>query len=103
MPKVHGVGCPLQLLFYPGVGVRQSPKLNRRSENPVTIGMNSYANSFFAIATMAVGVPTGIEIFNWIGTMWGGRIQFKVPMLFCIGFLFQFLIAGLTGILQASF
>ena len=67
-----------------------------------TIGMNSYANSFFAITTMAVGIPTGIKIFNWIGTMWGGRIQFKTPMLFCIGFLFQFLIAGLTGIMLAS-
>src|SRR5712664_623268 len=67
-----------------------------------TIGMNSYANSFFAITTFAVGIPTGIKIFNWLGTMWGGRIQFKTPMLFCIGFLFQFLIAGLTGIMMAS-
>ena len=66
-----------------------------------TIGMNSYANSFFAITTMAVGIPTGIKIFNWLGTMWGGRIQFKTPMLFAIGFLCQFLIAGLTGIIQA--
>jgi len=67
-----------------------------------TIGMNSYANSFFAITTMAVGVPTGIKIFNWIGTMWGGRIQFKTPMLFSIAFLCQFLVAGLTGIIQSS-
>src|SRR5712675_2320186 len=67
-----------------------------------TIGMNSYANSFFTITTMAVGVPTGIKIFNWVGTMWGGRIQFKTPMLFSIGFLFQFLIAGLTGIMMAA-
>jgi cytochrome c oxidase subunit 1 len=67
-----------------------------------TIGMNSYANSFFAITTMAVGIPTGIKIFNWLGTMWGGRIQFKTPMLFSIAFLFQFLIAGLTGIIQAA-
>src|ERR1700731_1777776 len=67
-----------------------------------TIGMNSYANSFFTLTTMAVGVPTGIKIFNWIGTMWGGRIQFKTPMLFSIGFLFQFLIAGLTGIMMAA-
>src|SRR5215471_3284756 len=66
-----------------------------------TIGMNSYANSFFAITTMAVGIPTGIKIFNWLGTMWGGRIQFKTPMLFCIAFLFQFLMAGLTGVIQA--
>jgi len=67
-----------------------------------TIGMNSYANSFFTLTTMAVGVPTGIKIFNWIGTMWGGRIQFKTPMLFSIGFLFQFLVAGLTGIMMAA-
>jgi cytochrome c oxidase subunit 1 len=67
-----------------------------------TVGMNSYANSFFAITTMAVGIPTGIKIFNWLGTMWGGKIQFKTPMLFCIAFLFQFLIAGLTGIMMAS-
>ena len=67
-----------------------------------TMGMSSSANSFFAITSMAIGVPTGIKIFNWIGTMWGGSIQFKTPMLFCIGFLFQFLIAGLTGIMLAS-
>ncbi len=66
-----------------------------------TIGMSSYANSFFALTSMVIAVPTGIKIFNWIGTMWGGRIQFKTPMLFCIGFLFQFLIAGLTGIMLA--
>jgi cytochrome c oxidase subunit I len=67
-----------------------------------TIGMNSYANSFFTLTTMVVGIPTGIKIFNWIGTMWGGRIQLKTPMLFNIGFLFQFLIAGLTGIMMAA-
>src|SRR5881296_3353148 len=67
-----------------------------------TIGMNSYANSFFTITSMMVGIPTGIKIFNWLGTMWGGKIQFKTPMLFCIAFLFQFLIAGLTGIMLAS-
>src|ERR1700729_150431 len=67
-----------------------------------TIGMSSSANSFFAITSMAIGVPTGIKIFNWIGTMWGGSIQFKTAMLFSIGFLFQFLIAGLTGIMLAS-
>ena len=66
-----------------------------------TVGMSSYANSFFTFTTMVIGVPTGIKIFNWLGTMWGGRLQFKVPMLFCIGFLFQFLIAGLTGIMLA--
>jgi cytochrome c oxidase subunit 1 len=67
-----------------------------------TVGMNSYANSFFTITTMVIGVPTGIKIFNWIGTMWGGKIIFKTPMLFCIAFLFQFLIAGLTGIMLSA-
>jgi cytochrome c oxidase subunit 1 len=67
-----------------------------------TVGMNSYANSFFTITTMAIGVPTGIKIFNWIGTMWGGKIIFKTPMLFCVAFLFQFLIAGLTGIMLSA-
>src|SRR5258706_10632954 len=67
-----------------------------------TIGMDSNANTFFTITTMIVGVPTGIKIFNWIGTMWGGKIRFMAPMLFCIGFLFQFLIAGLTGIMLGA-
>src|SRR5215468_2399576 len=67
-----------------------------------TIGMSSYANAFFTITSMVVGIPTGIKIFNWLATMWGGRILFKVPMLFCIAFLFQFLIAGLTGIMLGS-
>ncbi|HKM89957.1 MAG TPA: cytochrome c oxidase subunit I [Candidatus Acidoferrales bacterium] len=67
-----------------------------------TIGMTSYANAFFTFSTMVVGIPTGIKIFNWIGTMWGGKILLKAPMLFCIAFIFQFLIAGLTGIMLAA-
>ena len=67
-----------------------------------TVGMNSYANSFFTFSTLVVGIPTGIKIFNWIATMWGGKITFKAPMMFCIGFLFQFLVAGLTGIMLAA-
>jgi cytochrome c oxidase subunit 1 len=67
-----------------------------------TVGMASYANAFFVLTTLAVGIPTGIKIFNWLGTMWGGKIRYAVPMLFCVGFLFQFLIAGLTGIMLGS-
>ena len=67
-----------------------------------TVGMNSNGNSFFVLTTVAIAVPTGIKIFNWLGTMWGGKISLRVPMLFCIGFLFQFLIAGLTGIMLAT-
>src|SRR5882724_5626945 len=64
-----------------------------------SVGMTSVGNTFFAISTFMVGVPTGIKIFNWLGTMYGGRIRFDLPMLFCIAFLFQFLIAGLTGMM----
>jgi len=67
-----------------------------------TIGMTSYANAFFVASTAAIAVPTGIKIFNWLGTMWGGKIRFDVPMLFCLAFLGQFLIAGLTGIMLAA-
>jgi cytochrome c oxidase subunit 1 len=66
-----------------------------------TVGMTSVSNTFFAISTMLVGVPTGIKIFNWLGTMYGGKIRLENPMLFCLGFLFQFLIAGLTGVMLA--
>jgi cytochrome c oxidase subunit 1 len=64
-----------------------------------TVGMTSVDNTFFVLSTELVGVPTGIKIFNWLATMWGGKIRFKVPMLFLTAFLFQFLIAGLTGII----
>jgi len=66
------------------------------------VGMTSAGNTFFAVSTMLVGVPTGIKIFNWLGTMYGGKIRFELPMLCCIAFLFQFLIAGLTGIMLAA-
>jgi cytochrome c oxidase subunit I len=64
-----------------------------------TIGMTSVGNAFFTLSTMLVSVPTGIKIFNWLATIWGGKIRFQPPMLFAVGFLFQFLIAGLTGIM----
>jgi cytochrome c oxidase subunit 1 len=58
--------------------------------------------SFFAGMTYLIAVPTGVKFFNWIGTMWRGRISFESPMLFCIGFLLIFLIGGLTGPMIAS-
>jgi len=63
------------------------------------VGMSPAANTFFAVSTGLVGVPTGIKLFNWIGTMWGGRIRMATPMLFCIAFLLQFLCAGITGVM----
>ena len=64
-----------------------------------TVGMGGTLNSFFAASTMLVGVPTGVKIFNWLGTLYGGKLRFRTPFLFCCAFLFQFLCAGLTGIM----
>jgi len=66
-----------------------------------TVGMSAGANTFFVLSTMAIAVPTGIKIFNWVATMWGGKLRFDSPMLFCVAFLFQFLVAGLTGVTLA--
>jgi len=67
-----------------------------------TVDMSAPANIFFAASTMLIAVPTGIKIFNWLATMYGGKIRFATPMLFCIGFLFQCLCAGLTGVMLAA-
>jgi len=91
-------GYPIMVAATVGIGFIS---MSVWAHHMFTVGMTSNANAFFALSTMAVGVPTGIKIFNWLGTMWGGKIEFKTPMLFCIAFLFQFLIAGLTGIMQS--
>ncbi len=65
------------------------------------VGMSSWSNTFFAASSMMVGIPTGIKIFNWTATMIGGKLRMDTPMLFCCAFLFQFLFAGLTGIMLA--
>ena len=57
---------------------------------------------FFTGFSMLIAVPTGVKIFNWLGTMWGGSITFTVPMLFAVGFIFTFLLGGLTGVLLAT-
>jgi len=67
-----------------------------------SVGMTSVGNTFFMVSTMMISVPTGIKIFNWLATMYGGKIRFELPMLCCLAFLFQFLIAGLTGIMLAA-
>ena len=65
------------------------------------VGMGATLNAFFALSTMLIAVPTGIKLFNWLATMYGGRIRLRTPMLFCCAFLFQFLCAGLTGVMLA--
>ncbi len=67
-----------------------------------TVGLGAEGNIFFTVSTMIISVPTGIKIFNWLATMWGGKLIFKTPMLWCTGFLFQFMIAGLTGIMLSA-
>src|SRR5438046_8809533 len=64
--------------------------------------MGRTLNFFFAISSILFAIPTCVKVLNWTATMLGGRIRFQVPMLFCIAFLIQFLVAGLTGISHAS-
>jgi cytochrome c oxidase subunit 1 len=67
-----------------------------------TVGMSRTADMFFVVSSLLVSIPTGIKFFNWLATMYGGRIRFDSPMLFCCGFLSMFLIGGLTGIMLAA-
>ena len=66
-----------------------------------TVGLGAVANAVFTVTTMLIAVPTGIKVFNWIGTIWGGSIRFTTPMLYALGFIAMFLIGGISGVMHA--
>ncbi|MBT8411431.1 MAG: cytochrome c oxidase subunit I [Octadecabacter sp.] len=67
-----------------------------------TVGMSLTQQSYFMLATMVIAVPTGVKIFSWIATMWGGSVEFKTPMMWAFGFLFLFTVGGVTGIVLSQ-
>ncbi|HEU4698735.1 MAG TPA: cytochrome c oxidase subunit I [Gemmatimonadales bacterium] len=71
------------------------------SHHMFATGMGPIADTFFALGTMLIAIPTGVKIFNWIGTMAGGSLQFKTPLYFAIGFVAMFIIGGLSGVMHA--
>ncbi len=72
------------------------------SHHMFSVGLGPLADSFFALSTMLIAIPTGVKIFNWIATLWGGRIILKTPMLFSLGFIALFTMGGLSGFMHAS-
>jgi cytochrome c oxidase subunit 1 len=72
------------------------------SHHMFTTGMGAVATAAFSLATMAIAVPTGVKIFNWIGTLWGGQLMMRTPMMFALGFVWMFMIGGFSGIMHAA-
>jgi cytochrome c oxidase subunit 1 len=72
------------------------------SHHMFTTGLGTMATAAFSLATMAIAVPTGVKIFNWIGTLWGGHLQMRTPMMFALGFVWMFMIGGFSGIMHAA-
>ena len=71
------------------------------SHHMFTVGLGAVANAVFTVTTMLIAVPTGIKVFNWIGTIWGGSLKLNTPMLFSLGFIAMFLLGGVSGVMHA--
>ena len=67
-----------------------------------SVGLGPIANTVFSVTTMLIAIPTGVKIFNWIATMWGGSLRFKTPLYFAVGFIAMFIIGGLSGVMHSS-
>jgi len=72
------------------------------SHHMFTTGLGTVATAAFSLATMAIAVPTGVKIFNWIGTIWGGQLRMRTPMMFALGFIWMFMIGGFSGVMHSA-
>jgi cytochrome c oxidase subunit I len=72
------------------------------SHHQFGVGLGPIAETFFAVSTMLIAIPTGVKVFNWLATMWGGSIRFTTAMMFAIAFIFTFTIGGISGIMHAA-
>ncbi|MBI5770693.1 MAG: cytochrome c oxidase subunit I [Verrucomicrobia bacterium] len=72
------------------------------SHHMFTTGMGAVATAAFSLLTMCIAVPTGVKMFNWIGTLWGGHLMMRTPMMFALGFLWMFMIGGFSGVMHSA-